>query len=160
MNTKTNEIREQTNTKLQELVRINVDSANGFDKAAELIKEPRLESVFRDLSRERRGFANDLKRFVDVGDNGHDLDEGTLKAKVHRWWIDIRAKAMQNDAHNLLAEAERGEDSIRKTYEEILPEIAGSPINDVLLKQYEQIKRGHDRIRRMRDGKHLHDGKQ
>jgi len=144
------ELGKQTIAKLQDLIRVNTDSADGFEKVAELTEEPQLESLFRDLSKERRGFAEELKRFVEVTDQSAD-DDGSFMAKIHRWWIDIRAKLMNKDPYDILAEAERGEDSVKRVYEDVLPEIAGSPVNDLLLKQYAQVKRGHDRVRDLRD---------
>jgi uncharacterized protein (TIGR02284 family) len=50
-----------------------------------------------------------------------------------------------------LAEAERGEDHIKRAYEDVLTETAGSPMNGVLQVQYSQVKAGHDKVRDLRD---------
>jgi uncharacterized protein (TIGR02284 family) len=51
----------------------------------------------------------------------------------------------------VLVEAERGEDQIKRAYEDALVRTAGSAMNDVLTRQYARVKSGHDRIRDLRD---------
>ena len=78
-------------------------------------------------------------------------DDGSVAAKLHRVWINIRGKLNGGDAHAILAEAERGEDHIKEAYEDVLTETAGSAMNDVLTAQYAKVKEGHDKIRDLRD---------
>ncbi|QDU61991.1 hypothetical protein Pan216_28570 [Planctomycetes bacterium Pan216] len=144
------DLRPETISKLQDLGRINLDSSKGFDDAAEHVKNPHLADLFRELATERRSQLNELNTFIDV--NGEDtVVQGSYAAKFHRMWMKFRDSVSSDNAHTILSEAEYGEDQIKEAYEDALKETAGSPMNDVLQKQYAQVKSAHDRVRDLRD---------
>ncbi len=58
---------------------------------------------------------------------------------------------MGGDAYSVLAEAERGEDTIRASYESILRDNPTGAMADVLQRQYLAVKRQHDKVRDLRD---------
>ncbi len=74
-----------------------------------------------------------------------------MRAAVHRTWINVRELLTSNDANAILSEAERGEDHIKSAYETVLRNTAGSAVNDVLTRQYAQVKASHDRVKMLRD---------
>jgi len=137
---------------IQNLIEINIDSSKGFDEAAEKIENPQIASMFRECGKERDRFAGELKTAAAIN-NVEPKDSGTLKGTAHRWWLNIRGTVTGGDEHTILADAERGEDSIKACYEKTLKETAGSPLNDVLQRQYAQVKARHDQIRDMRDAR-------
>lgn len=136
--------------KLQKLIRANIDAYDGFNEAAEEVDETQLASLFRQIASDRSEFASDLQEYVEW--NGEEAeDDGSVAASVHRVWINIRGKINGGDPYVILAEAERGEDSIKESYEEVLKKTSGSAMNDVLMAQYRVVKAGHDKIRNLRD---------
>lgn len=148
MSIKNTTMREETVDKLKDLAQVNRDSEQGFCKAAELVGDDnRLAQLFKDLETQRQTFANDLERHIP---DARETD-GSFAGKMHRWWMDLRETLTSDQRYNVLAEAERGEDKIKGMYEEVLKETAGSPVNDVLQRQYVDIKLAHDLIRAMRD---------
>ena len=140
----------QTIGKLQELIRVGIDSTEGFRQAAETTRSPALRDLFQTLAEERRNFAEELSAHV-RGNDVDPVDKGTYLAKLHRWWLDVRGSLANDNGYALLAEIERGEDAIKHAYEEVLKETAGSPVNDVLLRHYAVVKKQHDKIRDLRD---------
>ena len=135
---------------LQKLIRANIDARDGFRECAEEISEPQLATLFRQIANEREAIAAELQNYVEW--NGKEAeDDGSVAGTVHRSWINIRAKINGGDPHVILIEAERGEDAIKESYEDVLKETAGSPLNGVLQSQYLQVKAGHDKIRDLRD---------
>lgn len=139
-----------TLNKLKDLLRINLDSSQGFRTAASDVSNERLKLLFRNMENQRRQFAGELAQLLELNGKVPEY-QGSFAAKVHRWWIDLKAKFTDGDEHAILAEAELGEDAIKSMYEEILPEIPGNPVNNVLLEQYGQIKEGHNHMRALRD---------
>lgn len=137
---------------IQDLIEINIDSANGFEEAAGKVQNETIASLFRTCADERKANANDLKSLVTINAEQPE-DDGSWKAKMHRWWIDLRGTIQQGDEHAMLAEAERGEDAIKHRYEDTLKNTAGSAVNDVLQSQYAGVKARHDQIRDMRDAR-------
>lgn len=144
------DLNEDTLEGLQDLIQLNIDSAEGFRDAAEKVDDNALSSLFSRLSQERFTQSQELKRYV--GMNGEEPeDSGTAKGTVHRLWMDLRAAINGGDPKVILIEAERGEDAIKEKYEEVLKETAGSPLNGVLQRQYVAVKSGHDKVRDLRD---------
>lgn len=149
LETKT-DLNETTVAKLQKLIRANIDSYNGFHESAEEIDDAKLKALFKEIGDQRSAMATQLQKFVEF--NGEEAeDDGSVAAKTHRIWINIRSKINGGDPHVLLIEAERGEDHIKQAYEDVLKETAGSAMNDVLSDQYASVKAGHDKVRDLRD---------
>lgn len=137
---------------VKSIIEINIDSSKGFQTAAENIENADIAGYFRQCSSRRSQFADQLSRVVDV--NGVDSpDSGSVKGAIHRWWTDLRGTIQNGDEHAILAEAERGEDSIKGEYEKVLKNTAGSPLNAMLTDQYAAVKETHDTIRDMRDAR-------
>jgi uncharacterized protein (TIGR02284 family) len=140
----------ETLDKLQDLLRVNIDSENGFRDAAEQVEDVALRRIFRQFADERQNNSAELKQFVEF--NGENAaEDGTVMAALHRTWMDLKAAVSANDAKAVLTEAERGEDHIKQMYEDILSETAGSGVNDVLQQQYAKVKAAHDIVRDLRD---------
>jgi uncharacterized protein (TIGR02284 family) len=136
--------------KLQDLLRVNIDSENGFRDAAEQVDDVALRRIFRQFADERQSNAAELKQFVEL--NGEAaVDDGSVLAAIHRAWMDLKAAVSSRDAKAVLTEAERGEDHIKQMYEDVLTETAGSAVNDVLQHQYAKVKAAHDVVRDLRD---------
>lgn len=146
------QLTEATIEKLQQLIQANLDSHDGFKESADNLQDQGLAAAFRQLGDERAQMANELQDFVAI--NGEQpAHDGSLAAKVHRVWIDIRSKLSAGDTSVILQEAERGEDYIKHAYEDVLQEIPGSAMSDVLHDQYAKVKTSHDRIRDLRDAR-------
>ena len=150
----TTSLSDETTKRIKDLVQINKDSADGFAEAADAVENADLKDLFRLLSGERQQFSNELRHYVVINDGDTDPGDetsGSWKAMLHRWWLDLRTKLSTDDAYAVLAEAERGEDKIKEMYEEVIKDTTGNPLNDVLHRQYAEVKKGHDRIRDLRD---------
>ena len=136
--------------KLNDLISINIDSVKGFKTAIEDVDNPQYKDLFRSIAEARESNVRELQSLV-ASQGETPEDSGSLSAKAHRWWIDLRSSVTSNDDYNVLAECERGEDSIKKMYEEVLEDAKGSPALDTVQKQYTNVKAGHDRVRNLRD---------
>lgn len=149
METKTT-LEESTIEGLQTLIRYNLDSQKGFQEVAKETDSTELASLFRELAQERGELATELQQHVEVNDED-PVEEGSMMAALHRTWIEVRNKLNGGSPYVILAEAERGEDTIKHAYEDVLKETAGSAVNDVLTRQYAKVKSAHDRVRDLRD---------
>lgn len=140
----------ETIDQLQELIQMNIDSRDGFHHAALKIEDMTLSTLFQSLAHQREEQANELSRFVEWNQE-EPSRSGSFAAALHRSWITIRESVSSDNLYAVLAEAERGEDQIKEAYEAALRETAGSAMNDVLTRQFAQVKAAHDRIRDLRD---------
>ncbi|WP_437204960.1 PA2169 family four-helix-bundle protein [Planctomicrobium sp. SH664] len=144
------DLREETLEQIQDLIQTNIDSRDGFRHAASAIEDLNLSTLFHSLATQREEQANELSRYVEWN-HEQPRREGSFAAALHRHWMTIRESLSTNNLYTVLAEAERGEDQIKTAYEEALRATAGSAMNDVLLRQYAQVKGDHDRIRDLRE---------
>jgi uncharacterized protein (TIGR02284 family) len=143
-----------TVSKLQDLLSINIDSQKGFQEAAEATKDISLRQLFSEFERKRAHNAAELRQLVaEAGQT--PTSGGSVSATLHRWWIDAKQALTGNDAESILSEAERGEDSIKHTYEESLPEISNSRAREVVERQFKNVKEGHDRVKQLRESYRL-----
>jgi len=137
---------------IQELIQLNIDSAEGFTAAAEMIDDSSLASAFREYASERADNAAELKS--NVAYNGEEPSQsGSTLGTLHRWWLELRGRITSDKEYSVLTEAERGEDAIKKRYEEALRQTSGTPIHDTLSNQYSGVKTIHDRVRHLRDAR-------
>lgn len=143
-------LEESTIEGLQTLIRYNLDSQKGFQEVAKETDSTELASLFREIAQERGELATELQQHVEVNDED-PVEEGSMMAALHRTWIEVRNKLNGGSPYVILAEAERGEDTIKHAYEDVLKETAGSAVNDVLTRQYAKVKSAHDRVRDLRD---------
>lgn len=145
-------LEDTTVSKLQDLIKTNIDSRDGFRDAAEHVERFDLASEFRRYAEERGRQAEELQTYVELN-NETPVKEGSFAAAMHRTWINVRNALPGDDVQAILDECERGEDVIKGAYEDVLKDTAGSAINDVLTTQYAQVKAVHDHIRDLRDAR-------
>lgn len=143
-------LRKETLDGLQELIAYNLDSAELCDVAAKRADAVRTGDLFREIGGERRQQAIELQQFVRM-DAEEPRDKGTAGGSIRKVWVDLRAAINRGDKEVIAIEAERAEDRIKSKYEDVLRETAGSPVNDVLMRQYARVKGWHDRVKAMRD---------
>lgn len=143
-------VSDETIEKLNDLIVINIDSEKGFRDAADKVHGADYKTLFLAIANERLDQGQQLQAEVRMeGDT--PAETGSFAGKAHRWWLQVRKAVTSNDDYAVLAEAERGEDRIKHLYEEVLQETAGSPVNDLLTRQYAQVKQRHDQVRDLRD---------
>ncbi|MCB9919612.1 MAG: PA2169 family four-helix-bundle protein [Planctomycetes bacterium] len=150
---------------LHKFLRINYDSARGFETAAADVSDPTLAAAFRAVAAIRKDHMDELAGFLTDASSDSEMDAdpaGSVLAALHRWWIDLRAWLTDGDPYGVLAEVERGEDAIKAVYESLVPDLrdteAGAVmqrqfdvIREVIDEQFDEVRKTHDRMRALRD---------
>ncbi|UMQ43088.1 PA2169 family four-helix-bundle protein [Chryseobacterium sp. Y16C] len=138
---------------LNDLIEINNDRAEGFEKAIRDINAENidLKAAFEKFASQSRSNITELAGLV--GSKGEVPEDGnTVLGTLHRAWIDIKATFGGSDLHSILEECERGEDAIKKAYKDALQENElGEDVREVLLKQQGGIQASHDAVKALRD---------
>ena len=147
-------INEKTAEVLNDLIRINNDRVEGYEKACDetKTKDTDLQAVFRQMASESRSYVNDLRQYVNTSDA--DPATGTTGAgKIYRVWMDVKATFTGKDRKAILASCEYGEDAAQKAYETALSSDAelSTEVRQLIMDQKSSLKRSHDRIKQMRD---------
>ena len=139
------------NTVLNNLIETLKDGQEGFNQAAEGVSDPKLKSLFRDYSEQRSRFAAALQS--EARSHGETKPETSSSATgaLHRGWINLKSAITGGDEHAILAECERGEDSAVEEYKKALDDGLSPSAQELISRQFAEIKSTHDRIRSLRD---------
>jgi len=143
----------QTAGVLADLIKINNDRIEGYEKALKDLKpeDNDLQLVFLKAIDQSRSIRQSLGKEIQV--LGEEIPTGTSgSGAIHRAWLELKATFTGHGRHAILASCEFGEDAAQKAYEsalesEHLPEYLSS----VVLQEKQELKIIHDEIKALRD---------
>ena len=147
-----------TNDKLTEvlndLIKINNDRVQGYEKAAEDIKsyDVDLQPIFYKMANDSRKYVAELTNEVER--LGGEPATGTSSGgKIHRAWMDVKATFSGKDRQSMLESCEFGEDAAQKAYREALASDAeiDADTRQLITDQQSSLKTSHDIIKKYRD---------
>ena len=147
-----------TNDKLAEvlndLIQINNDRINGYEKAGEEIrdKDVDLQAMFSKFANDSRKYSSELSR--EVIRLGGNPDTGTTgSGKLYRVWMDVKAIFSGKDRQAILESCEFGEDAAQKAYRTALASDAEIPVEtrQLITDQQSSLKTAHDLVKEYRD---------
>jgi uncharacterized protein (TIGR02284 family) len=136
---------------IDDLIETLKDGLEGFKQAAESVKDPQLKSLFSEYSQQRARFAVELRSKAQSPDERESKMSGSAAGALHRGWINLKSAVTQGDDHAILAECERGEDSAVEEFRKALNNGLSAPVQEIVSRQYVQIKEAHDRVKNLRD---------
>ena len=142
---------------LNDLIQINNDRINGYERAIKELKEgdADLKDLFMGYIDQSRNVRNALG--TEVQALGVKMDEGTTASgKIYRAWMDVKALFTGNDRQTVLNNCEFGEDAAQKAYSSAL-QTEGLPayIFALINRQKDELKRAHDEVKALRDQEKL-----
>lgn len=130
---------------LNDLIKITIDSVDGYRAAAEDADNGRFESIFFDRANERDHVVERLRNQVrQLG--GEPADSGSLIAGSHQMFMGFTGP----DDCAVLKEVERGEGHLKVCYESAL--FGNDLSNDskqLVAECYDSVKQGHDQMRHL-----------
>jgi uncharacterized protein (TIGR02284 family) len=136
---------------IDDLIETLKDGQEGFKQAAEGVKDPQLKAVFDEYSRQRARFAVELRSKAQSADERESEISGSAAGALHRGWINLKSALTRGDDHAILAECERGEDSAVEEFRKALNNGLSAPVQEMVSRQFVQIKEAHDRVKSLRD---------
>jgi uncharacterized protein (TIGR02284 family) len=145
---------EKTYEVLNDLIQINNDRIEGYERAAKetASEDSDLRSLFLSMASESRRYVSELTQHV--SQSGNEPAEGTTgSGKIYRVWMDVKATFSGKGRKAILASCEYGEDAAQKAYDEALGTDAELPteIRQLITDQKSSLRKSHDKIKRMRD---------
>lgn len=153
----TGKVVENTNVvdNLNDLIQINNDRINGYEKAAseigDALEATEIKSLFFQMAEESREYKDALTEAVQGLGGSPVTDETTVSGKIYRAWMDVKATFSGDDVLAALQSCEFGEDAALKAYDEALKESNPAEIESLVRSQRSLLKASHDRIKRYRD---------
>jgi len=135
---------------LRSLVQTTIDSAEGYDRAAEQARSPELKAVLQDAAEKRRQLVTDLNtELVRLG--GERQERGSTAGSAHQIWTRI-STAFKDRDEAAAERVEEGEDYIEKKFREALDRQDWEPATrQVLQRAHGQVKEGERLTDRLED---------
>lgn len=138
---------------LNDLIQINNDRIEGYEKARKELKDgdADLKSLFLNMIEESQKYKMALA--TEVAALGEDIETGTTNSgKIYRAWMDVKALFTGHDRKTVLNNCEFGEDAAQNAYKMAL-EVEGLPANisTLVADQKASLRTSHDEIKRLRD---------
>ncbi len=142
-----------TTDTLKELILLNNDRHEGYQKAIEQTKDADLKQLFSTLSEQSQKYSQELQSHYPDKEDMPKSDETKNTGKLYRVWMDIKNALSTNDRHSVLAACEYGEDVIKKGYKDALEdkEDLDAQVLSIVEKQYNSILESHNRVKTLRD---------
>jgi uncharacterized protein (TIGR02284 family) len=148
------ETNQKVNDVLNDLVKINNDRAEGYEKAIKQlsINDNNLKVMFRRYASESRNYANILSAEV-ISNGGKAVDSTTISGKIYRAWMDVKTAMSSDENQSVLEACEFGEDAAQKAYKQALEGDVNlsAGIRDIISRQRMELKTAHDEVKRERD---------
>ena len=133
---------------LNDLIETCKDSQAGFHAAAEKLKDKQIHSLFLRYYLQRAEFAGELQAEV-TRDGGEPSESGTTAGAMHRGWIGLRTALAADSDHEILVEAERGEDAAVKNYIAALRKRLPADIEAIVSRQFREVQETHKKVREL-----------
>ena len=131
---------------LNNLIETCRDGQEGFRTAAEGVSSPELKELFHRYSRQRAGFAGELRDEVRrMG--GEAADGGSVTGSFHRGWMGLKAALAGEDERAVLGECERGEESALAAYRAALGVDLPAGVRVMVERQFAEVKEALQQIR-------------
>lgn len=145
------ETNDKTISLLNDLIKINNDRIEGYEKAAKETTEAELKSLFSHMAQESQKNKNEL--ISEVTSWGGTPAEGTTASgKVYRAWMDIKAALAGRDRKAILASCEFGEDAAQEAYRDVLKsEEFAKKSRELVILQQNHLQESHNKIKALRD---------
>ncbi len=135
---------------LNNLIQTCWDGEEGFRSAATGVSDPAVKGLFEQYAHQRAQFVGELQNEV-ARLGGNPQNRGSVSGALHRGWINIKAAVTGRSEHQILEEAERGEDVAVRSYENALNSNLPPEVMPVVMRQFNMIREAHNRVRSLRD---------
>jgi uncharacterized protein (TIGR02284 family) len=131
------ESRTATAERLCDLHQSDFDSGRVCREAARVVSDESVATICDDLAAKRQRYAEELEQYLTEYESE---DHASLKAVVHRAWLDLRASFSSHNPGAVLAEVLRGERRLRAAYEQAAAALAGSPVLGLIRRHLREIE--------------------
>jgi uncharacterized protein (TIGR02284 family) len=141
---------------LKDLVRINKDRTDCYEKAADEIYDPfeaEIKTVFYQMADESRRYGNVLATTFESLHGAPLMDRETSSGEIYKAWLEMKVSFSGRDVLTSLQSCECSDDAVLKAYKMAINMKAEWPtsVANLLSNQYKSLKASHDRVRRYRD---------
>lgn len=137
---------------LNNLVQINNDRIEGYERAAKETEDTDLKNLFNQMASKSHMMKSQLSSEV-LKRSGKPTEGTTNSGKAFRVWMDFKAALTGKNRKAILSSCEFGEDAAQDTYQDVLKdgnELPGEVV-ELIRSQKSQLREDHDRVKALRD---------
>ena len=135
---------------LNDLVKINNDRIQGYEKAIDDNEDPQLDDLFRHYVIQSQNFRSQLADHI-VRIDGLAVSDATstdVSSKIHRAWIDIKQAITGKDRETVLGSVEFGDNAAIEAYQDAIDkDHIPAYIKEVLQKQLTELQSALDKVK-------------
>ena len=143
---------DKTTHVLNDLLRINNDRVEGYNKAIEDVDDFDLKTLFRKMADESRNYIYRLTDMIRSYGGDPATQNTTSSGKIYRLWMDVKSTFTGNDRQSILNSCEFGEDAALKAYRDALAsEDLSEEARELIAEQQAGLHKSHDIIKGYRD---------
>jgi uncharacterized protein (TIGR02284 family) len=140
---------------LNDLIRINIDRIEGYQKAINEIKDSsdfEIKTVYSQMEEESRKYRSSLTDAV-TRLGGEPATDTSSAGDIYRAWMDVKTTFTSDDVLATLQLCEYGEDKALQAYKDALAESIDWPagLQSLIENQRAALKKSHDQIKSYRD---------
>ena len=111
---------QNTNEKLNRLIDMAEDGKEGYENAAENVKDAAVKSSFLTFARERSVYASELRETVHQLKGDAEDSGGDAKGSMHRIWMNLKSTFTSGDTEAIINACITGEEAAVKEYKSVL----------------------------------------
>lgn len=135
---------------LNELLEACRDAEYGFRECAGFSKAENLTELLHRYANETQVNATELQALVrEMG--GKVEESGSVIGALNRGWVSVRGTLTGYSPESMLAECERGQDTLLAAYNEADQQNLPADVRAVVARQAVGVQQNHDRIKDLRD---------
>jgi uncharacterized protein (TIGR02284 family) len=139
---------------LNSLIETTMDSAHGYEEAAQNAQDGQLKTMFSERSRRRMDLTRQLQQEVRTFGGEPETDQSML-GKAHNKFVDLKSALTGQDEKAVINEVERGEDVIKAKFEKAMQDDElPATARQVVSQAYESIRADHDQISALKHSMH------
>ena len=149
---------EKTCEVLNDLVKINHDRVEGYNRAKEEVDADNFDlmNTFDKMIAQSNNYVSDLGALI-TKYGGTLASDSSVLGSIHRAWMDVKAAFTADDRQTMLDSCEFGEDAAQKAYKSAMEEEnVGEEARSLIAMQKNALKDSHDLIKAMRDRENAH----
>ena len=139
---------------LNSLIETTLDSANGYEEAAQNTQDSQLRSMFSQRATKRMELSRELQQEVRTF-GGEPQDHQSLLGKAHNKFVDVKNAVTGGSDKAVVDEVERGEDVIKAKFEKAMDDSdLPSQARQLVNRAFVSIKADHDEISQLKHSMH------
>ena len=136
---------------LNSLIRITLDSGQGYRDAADKAGSSGFASLFRDRGTQRHDIAERLQARV-KGLGGEAEKSGSMLGAAGRLFANLKQSMAGTDA-SIIAAVEAGEDHVKAAYQQVITDgELSDPVRMAVESEFAQIQSDHDETSKLQHG--------